>query len=101
MPKGRVLYVPETSQGRLVFLGEEIPVRVEDVAMDARRPGMRVRFDLIWDNDDLRVSNVRRTRATRARGRWSSTGPEVPSGTGPSTLSVTSDGSSMSVGSER
>ena len=70
MPKGRVLYVPETSQGRLIFLGEEIPVRVEDVAMDARRPGTRVRFDLIWDRDDLRVSNVRRTRATRVRERW-------------------------------
>ena len=101
MPTGSVLYVPETSQGRLVFLGQEIPVRVEDVAMDARRPGTRVRFDLIWDDDDLRVSNVRRTKATRARGRWSSTVPKVPSWTGPSTLSGTSGGSSMNVGSER
>lgn len=101
MLKGRVLYVPETSQGRSVFLAAEIPVRAEDVAMDARRPGTRVRFDLIWDDDDLRVSNVRRTKATRARGRWSSTVPKVPSGTGPSTLSGTSGGSSMNVGSER
>jgi hypothetical protein len=48
MPKGRVLCVPETSQGRLIFLGEDLPVRVEDVAGDARQPGTRGRFDLTW-----------------------------------------------------
>jgi hypothetical protein len=79
MPRGRVLYMPETSQGRLVFLGEEIPVRVEDVAMDARRPGTRVRFDLIWESDDLRVSNVRRTRGPWARERWSPAQARDPS----------------------
>ena len=70
MPKGRVLYVPETAQGRLVFLGEEIPVGVGSVALDARRPGTRVRFDLTWDGDDLYASNVRRARATPAHERW-------------------------------
>ena len=51
--KGRVLYVPEAVQGRLTFLGQEIPIRPEDVAHDARRPGTRVRFDLFWVDDDL------------------------------------------------
>lgn len=46
MPTGRVLYVPEATQGRLVWLGQEIALRPEDVAYDARRPGTRVRFDL-------------------------------------------------------
>jgi hypothetical protein len=80
MPTGRVLYVPEATQGRLVWLGQEIPIRAEDVAYDARRPGTRVRFDLTWQDDDLRASNVRRTRAARARPRWSPTGLPPASG---------------------
>jgi hypothetical protein len=63
MPRGRVIYVPEAAQGRLVWLGQEVPVRAEDVATDARRPGTHVRFDLTWEDDVLRASNVRRTRA--------------------------------------
>jgi len=74
MPTGRVLYVPEATQGRLVWLGQEIPLRPDDVAYDARRRGTRVRFDLTWEDDDLRASNVRRTRAARAPARWSATG---------------------------
>lgn len=74
MPTGRVLYVPEATQGRLVWLGQEIALRPEDVAYDARRPGTRVRFDLTWEGDDPRASNVRRTRAARARARWIATG---------------------------
>jgi hypothetical protein len=70
MPRGRVLYVPETSQGRLVFLGQEIPIRTDDVPGDARRPGTRVRFDLTWDDGDLSASNVRRTRGSWSRERW-------------------------------
>lgn len=84
MLKGRVLYVPETSQGRSVFLAAEIPVRAEDVAMDARRPGTRVRFDLTSDDDDVRASNVRRTRETPAHARWRSDpgGPSTGGGSG-------------------
>jgi hypothetical protein len=70
MPRGRVLYVPETSQGRLVFLGQEIPIRTDDVPGDARRPGARGRFDHTWDGDDLCASNVRRARGPWARERW-------------------------------
>jgi hypothetical protein len=62
MPRGRMLYAPETARGRVVFLSGEIPVAVGSVAMDARRQGTRVRFDLTWDGDDLCASNVRRTR---------------------------------------
>lgn len=40
--KGRVVYVPEAAQGRLTFLGQEIPIRPEDVAPETRRPGTRV-----------------------------------------------------------
>jgi hypothetical protein len=103
MPTGRVLYVPETTRGRVLFLGQEIPVRAEDVAPDARRPGSRVRFDLTWEVDDLRASNVRRMRATRARARWSQTGRRSndPSGTGRSALPPASGGYSIAGGSER
>jgi hypothetical protein len=103
MPTGRVLYVPETTRGRVLFLGQEIPVRAEDVAPDARRPGSRVRFDLTWEDDDLRASNVRRARATRDRERMSSSrrSPRVPSGTGPSALFGGSGTGSIEAGSER
>ena len=102
MPKGRVLYVPETTQGRLVFLGEEIPVRAEDVAIDARRPGPRVRFDLTWEDDDLRASHVRRSRAMLTRLRRNSVGgePKVPSVGGPSALPAAPGADSMESGSE-
>jgi hypothetical protein len=98
-----MLYLPEAAQGRLVFLGQVIPVRAEDVANDARRPGTRVRFDLTWEHDDLRAFNVRRTRAPRARERWSPADqwPKVPSGTGPSALPAASGGDSVEGGSER
>jgi hypothetical protein len=76
MPRGRVIYVPEAAQGRLVWLGQEVPVSAEDVAKDARRPGTRVRFDLTWEDDVLRASNVRRTRVTWARERSVHDGPE-------------------------
>jgi hypothetical protein len=79
MPKGRVLYVPETSQGRLVFLGQELRVRPDDVPDDARRPGTRVRFELTWDGDDLCASNVRRTRGPWVRERWSPSEARGPS----------------------
>lgn len=84
MLKGRVLYVPETSQGRSVFLAAEIPVRAEDVAMDARRPGTRVRLDLTSDDDDVRASNVRRTREmpAHARRRSDPGGPSTGGGSG-------------------
>lgn len=103
MPTGRVLYVPETTRGRVLFLGQEIPVRPEDVADDARRSGTRVRFNLTWEDDDLRASNVRRTSAMRAREgiRPSGRSPRVPSRPGPSTLSGGSGTGSMEGGSER
>jgi hypothetical protein len=103
MPTGRVLYVPETTRGRVLFLGQEIPVRADEVADDARRPGTRVRFDLTWEDDDLRASNVRRTSATRARERMSPSGrfPRVQSGMGPSALRDGSRGRRVEGGSER
>ena len=85
MPKARLVYVPEAAQGRLTFLGQEIPIRVEDVASDARQPGTRVRFDLVWEDEDLRASNVRRAwgRGARERriGQQRRHVPVVPSGT--------------------
>jgi hypothetical protein len=102
MPTGRVLYVPETTRGRVLFLGQEIPVRADDVADDARRAGIRVRFDLTWEDDDLRASNVRRTSATRARERMSpGRSPRVQSGIGPSALHGGSRGRGVESGSER
>ena len=100
--KGRALYVPEAAQGRLTFLGQEIPIRPEDVAHDARRPGTRVRFDLFWVDDDLRTSNVRCVRTAWAREPSTRAGrPKVPSGTGPSALPASRGGDSMKGGSER
>ena len=103
MPRGRISYVPEAIRGRSVCLGREIPVRADDVPYDARRPGTRVRFDLVWEDDDLRASTVRRTGATRTRGRRSPADrlPRVPSGTGPSALAFGSGGDSVESGSER
>ena len=66
MPRGRVVYVPASAPGRLSFQGVEIPVRAEDVAGDARRPGTRVRFDLAWEDGEIRPRNVHRTRGVRA-----------------------------------
>lgn len=103
--KGRVLYVPEAAQGRLTFLGQEISIRPEDVAPEARRPGTRVRFDLSWEDEDFRASNVR--RAWRGWGREPPTGQrrgvglEVPSTTGPPALPASRGGDSMKGGSER
>ena len=102
MPKGRVLYVPQTSPRRVVSLGQEIPVRADDVSDDARRPGTRVRFDLTWEDGDLHASHVRRTRAMWTRPRRNSVGgePKVPSVGGPSALPAAPGAGSMESGSE-
>lgn len=103
MPTGRVLYVPEAAQGRLVCLGQEVRVRAGDVAHDARRPGTRVRFDLQWEDEDVRAVNVWRTRLTRARERSSPTSPaaEGPARGGTAFPPAATAGPAVEGGSER
>jgi hypothetical protein len=104
MPRGTVVYVPVAAPGRLRFHGSEVPVRPEDVAGDARRPGTRVLFDLVWDDGDFRPRNVRRAR--RSANLWAvSRGlvgrPIVTSSTGPSDVVRPREAGTIFGGSER
>lgn len=60
MPRGTVTAVgPSQGEGRILVLGQEIPVRGSEVDRAVRTPGTRVRFDLAWCEGELRATNVR------------------------------------------
>jgi hypothetical protein len=102
MPRGRVLFVPAAGEGCLMFLGQQVPIQAADVAGDARRPGTRVRFDLVWENDDLMARHVRRVRGMwPPKPRDPADGPKVSLGEGHSALPATGGGASIALGSER
>lgn len=102
MPRGRVLFVPAAGEGRLMFLGQQVPIQAADVARDARRAGTRVRFDLVWENDDLIARQVRRVRSMwPPKPRDPADGPKVSLGEGPSAHPATDGETSIALGSER